>query len=60
MDLVGFVSFSLYLFGWFFQTFKDFFDNVLKEIHNFGPEDKHPAPDLDGSKVPIGYSNRAL
>ena len=34
-----------------FQTYKDFFDSILKEIHNFGPEDKHPAPDLDGSKV---------
>ena len=34
-----------------FQTYKDFFDSILKEIHNFGPEDKHPAPDLDGNKV---------
>ena len=34
-----------------FQTFKDFFDKIMMEIHNFGPEDKHPAPDLDGSKV---------
>jgi len=39
------------LMRWFscfmLQTYKEFFDNVIQEIHNFGPTDKHPEPDLD-------------
>ena len=27
------------------------FDKILNEIHNFGPKDVHPPPNLDGSKV---------
>ena len=34
-----------------FQTFRDFFDIILKEIHNFGSNNVHPKPDLDRSKV---------
>jgi len=30
-----------------YDTFKDFFDGVIKEIHNFGPNDSHPAADTD-------------
>ena len=33
------------------QLYKDFFDAVIKEIHNFGPADVHPAKDLDAEKV---------
>ena len=34
-----------------FQTYREFFDIILKEIHNFGPTDVHPKLDLDESKV---------
>ena len=52
IPLAGYVfEYLLHYSSLIFQTYKDFFDSILKEIHNFGPEDKHPAPDLDGSKV---------
>ena len=36
------------------QVFKPLFDAVINEKHlGFGPNDKHPAPDLDASKVSI-------
>merc|ERR1712198_718025 len=34
-----------------YEVFKPFFDNVIKEIHNFGPTDVHPKPDLDHTKL---------
>jgi len=34
-----------------YETFKEFFDNVIQEIHNFSPTDKHPEPDLDHTKL---------
>lgn len=34
------------------QVFKELFDVVINERHlGFGPDAKHPAPDLDASKV---------
>ena len=36
----------------FLQLFKELFDPVLNEQHRgFSPADKHPAPELDPSKV---------
>jgi len=37
-----------------YETFKEFFDNVIQEIHNFSPTDKHPEPDLDHTKLEGG------
>jgi len=34
-----------------YETFKEFFDNVINEIHNFKPTDVHPKPDLDHTKL---------
>lgn len=35
-----------------YEVFKPLFDAVINEKHlGFGPEDKHPAPDLDASKL---------
>merc|ERR1739848_879336 len=34
-----------------YETFKEFFDNVIEEIHNFRPTDYHPKPDLDHTKL---------
>ena len=34
------------------QVFKSLFDAVINEKHlGFGPNDKHPPPDLDANKV---------
>eukprot|EP00914_Ancora_sagittata_P013174 GHVO01025657.1.p1 GENE.GHVO01025657.1~~GHVO01025657.1.p1 ORF type:complete len:407 (+),score=80.05 GHVO01025657.1:72-1223(+) len=38
-----------------YETFKELFDAVINEKHGgFGPTDKHPAPDLDASKLKGG------
>jgi len=38
-----------------YEVFKELFDAVIDEKHNgFGPNDKHVAPDLDGSKIKGG------
>jgi len=35
-----------------YEVFKELFDAVINEKHGgFGPNDKHPAPDLDASKL---------
>jgi hypothetical protein len=35
-----------------FQVFKELFDAVINEKHGgFGPDAKHPPPDLDSTKV---------
>lgn len=43
-----------------YETFKDFFDKVIEEIHNFKPTDQHPPPCLDiaalkGGEFPEEY-----
>lgn len=37
-----------------YETYKDFFDKVIEEIHHFKPSDVHPATDLDASKLKGG------
>jgi len=37
-----------------YETFKDLYDRIIEEIHNFKTTDKHPAPDLEGSKLDGG------
>nr|BAD27402.1 glycocyamine kinase beta chain [Hediste diversicolor] len=34
-----------------YETFKDFFDRCIEEIHHFKPTDVHPATDLDHEKL---------
>lgn len=47
-------TFGTQTFDHFFQLFKELFDPVLNEQHRgFSPKDKHPAPELDASKVDI-------
>ena len=36
------------------QTFKEFYDKVIDEIHHFGPNEIQPPVDFNVTKVPQG------